>query len=255
MYFLESKLEKVAVSGGFSLRWPPARAADGAEGGDAIATHDPPSRRALALGQPTRHRIFRFVAEASRPVAVAEITAEVGLHHTAVRQHLAKLCEVELLSREVGPRPALGRPAFLYRAGPAATPSPPPGGGDQQLSPLLVELLTTASTPAAVGAAAGRRLAATCPPGGDPVERLRDAVALAGFEPRVVDGAGGGPGELVFQRCAFEPAATMAPALVCELHRHVAQGVLDGLDAGIDVTALVVKDAGCGGCRLHLSRR
>ena len=47
--------------------------------------------QARALGDPTRHSIFQYVADAGHPVGVAELTAHLGLNHNAIRQHLAKL--------------------------------------------------------------------------------------------------------------------------------------------------------------------
>ena len=35
--------------------------------------------QAKALGDPTRHRIFRYVADADRPIDVAELTAHFAL--------------------------------------------------------------------------------------------------------------------------------------------------------------------------------
>ncbi len=45
-------------------------------------------RQAKALGDPTRHRLFRYIAEAQAPVTVAELTSFAGLNHNAIRQHL-----------------------------------------------------------------------------------------------------------------------------------------------------------------------
>ena len=47
--------------------------------------------QARALGDPTRHGIFRYVADAQRPVDIAELTDYFGVNHNAIRQHLAKL--------------------------------------------------------------------------------------------------------------------------------------------------------------------
>lgn len=78
-------------------------------------------RQARALGDATRYRIFRYVAEADHPVSVAEITAHVELHHNGVRQHLAKLCDARLLIEESGDPAGRGRPALRYRVDPSAT--------------------------------------------------------------------------------------------------------------------------------------
>lgn len=52
---------------------------------------DPLQLSVRALGDPTRRRIFRNIAEATGPVAVAELTKLVGLNDNAVRQHLCQL--------------------------------------------------------------------------------------------------------------------------------------------------------------------
>jgi predicted ArsR family transcriptional regulator len=78
-------------------------------------------RQARALGDPTRYRIFRYVAVAGHPVTIAEITAHVELHHNGVRQHLAKLCDAGLLVEEFGNRTGPGRPALQYRLDSTAT--------------------------------------------------------------------------------------------------------------------------------------
>ena len=49
--------------------------------------------QARALGDPTRHELFRYIVDAGRPVDVVELTEHLGLHHNAIRQHLAKLVE------------------------------------------------------------------------------------------------------------------------------------------------------------------
>jgi DNA-binding transcriptional ArsR family regulator len=48
-------------------------------------------REARALGDPTRHRLFRYIVDAARPVGVGELTDYEQLNHNAVRQHLAVL--------------------------------------------------------------------------------------------------------------------------------------------------------------------
>ena len=47
--------------------------------------------QARALGDPTRHDIFRYVADSDEPVDVRRpvLTADFGSNHNAIRQHLA----------------------------------------------------------------------------------------------------------------------------------------------------------------------
>ena len=66
--------------------------------------------QARALGDPTRHDIFRYIADAARPVDVAELTKHLGLHHNAIRQHLAKLVRTALVTESTPPAIGRGRP-------------------------------------------------------------------------------------------------------------------------------------------------
>ena len=50
------------------------------------------------MGDPTRHAIFRYVADARDQVGVAEVTEHFGLNHNPIRQHLAKLVKAGLVA-------------------------------------------------------------------------------------------------------------------------------------------------------------
>jgi DNA-binding transcriptional ArsR family regulator len=56
-------------------------------------------REARALGDPTRHRLFRYIVDAPLPAGVSELTDHVRLNHNAVRQHLAVLKDAGLVTR------------------------------------------------------------------------------------------------------------------------------------------------------------
>ena len=75
-------------------------------------------REARALGDPTRHRLFRYIVDAARPVGVGELTDYEQLNHNAVRQHLAVLKDAGLVTEEVEDRDRAGRPRLLYRLHP-----------------------------------------------------------------------------------------------------------------------------------------
>ena len=97
--------------------------------------------QARALGDPTRHAIFRHVSDAPAPVGVAELTQLLGLHHNAIRQHLAKLVEARLLV-ESSARPAgRGRPRLLYTADPSTDSRWGVTGPYERLSVLLAEVV------------------------------------------------------------------------------------------------------------------
>ena len=76
--------------------------------------------QARALGDPTRYRLFRYIADAQGPVTVAELISYAGLNHNAIRQHLAVLRDAGLVTEEAERRDRPGRPRLLYRLRPEA---------------------------------------------------------------------------------------------------------------------------------------
>jgi len=209
-------------------------------------------RQAKALGDPTRHAIFRAVADAPGPVDVAALTARFELNHNAIRQHLAKLCAAGLVIEEVGPSTGRGRPRLQYRPALVTNsdwgiPSP-----YEHLSVMLVEALRSGRSPREVGAEAGRQLAATLPGTQDPVDSLEIIAARRGFEPRRLERREAV--ELVLDRCPFQVTATIAPDVVCQLHLGLAEGIAEATGGAVEVTELVARDPRRAGCRLKLRR-
>jgi predicted ArsR family transcriptional regulator len=210
-------------------------------------------RQAKALGDPTRHAIFRAVADAAGPIDVATLTARFELNHNAIRQHLAKLCAAGLVIEEVGPSTGRGRPRLQYRptlatSGDWGIPSP-----YEHLSVMLVEALRSGRSPREVGAEAGRQMAATLPGTADPVDSLEIIAARRGFEPRRVERRDSV--DLVLDHCPFQVTATTAPDIVCQLHLGLAEGIAEATGGTVEVTKLVARDPRRAGCRLKLKRR
>lgn len=208
-------------------------------------------QQARALGDPTRHGVYRSIEAAAEPITVAQLTAAFGLNHNAIRQHLAVLCRAGLVIEDLAPPSGPGRRRLRYRVDPGATalwggPNP-----YEQLALLLVEVLGGRSA-RAVGYDAGRRLAGRGRRGRgtDPIETLVDLVARQGFEPRLT-GTPEQP-ELVLDRCPFASAAAAAPAVVCELHRGMAEGMADALVSDLAVSDLIVHNPRRAGCRIRL---
>lgn len=204
-------------------------------------------RRARALGDPTRYRIFRCVVDAAEPVDVAALTEELALTHNAIRQHLAKLREAGLIREERAPGNGPGRPRLQYRlattvAGSWGTPSP-----YELLACLLLELRKGGLSPREVAAAAGRGLVSQ--PSGASLDHLEAEMARQGFEPqRVKDGHNT---EIVLGRCPYEVAAATDPEVVCEMHLGLAEGIAEAAGAQIEVTQLVAYHPARAGCRLQ----
>ena len=210
-------------------------------------------RQARALGDPTRYDIFRFVAQARGPVRVATLATYLGFNHNAVRQHLAKLTEAGLLTEERASTTTTGRPPLEYRVAPTAMGSWGAPGPYELLALLLLDIADGDRSPVEAGAEAGRALAASCAEGADPLDTLETEMARRGFEPRRE--TFGTVTELVLERCPFLAAASARPEVVCEIHRGLAAGILDGLHANEQVSDLVVHPPAEAGCRLQFERR
>ena len=212
------------------------------------SARDAATEQARALGDPTRNAIFRYIDAASDPLGVAELTDHFGLNHNAIRQHLAKLRDAGLVVEELAAPSGPGRPPLLYRPNPGAAGRWESHSPHEQLSALLIELLQTRDDPRTVGRAAGRRLARAARGATDRVRLLETLTRRLGFEPRIVERRGGV--DVVLDRCPFVATATAAPEIVCELHRGLAEGVVESGPRGARVRDLVVRPAKRAGCRL-----
>jgi predicted ArsR family transcriptional regulator len=206
-------------------------------------------QEARALGDPTRHRLFRYLAEASAPVGVAELTDFVGLNHNAVRQHLAVLKEAGLVIEEVEQRSKPGRPRLLYRLSPEVAGRWGTSGAYAWLSALLADAVRRRLEPRQVGRQEGHRRAAELAGSGEPVRLLELELERRGFRPMRLER--GRTIELVLGRCPFADVAESDPGTVCQLHLGLAEGLAEGL-GGVDVEGLDPKDPRRAGCRLTL---
>ena len=198
-------------------------------------------QQARALGDPTRHRVFRYVADAAGPVDVAELTEHFGLNHNAIRQHLAKLVDAGLVVEETAPSSGRGRPRLVYRLDPATDSRWGVTGPYERLSLWLAEMVRTGDTPVEVGRRAGRRqrLGANGP---------ATMIRCRAWSTRWPDTASIPPCasaatsvDITLRTCPFESTALADPDTVCELHLGMAYGIAESLD-GLEVDELVPKD-------------
>ena len=205
-------------------------------------------QQARALGDPTRHQIFAYVADAEAPVDVAQLTEHFGLNHNAIRQHLAKLADADLVVESKHSSGAPGRPKLVYALEPTADSRWGVVGPYQRLSKLLAEIIRSGDTPEEVGRREGVRMRAegATAPG---VPALERAMAREGFQPQTRHR--GGRIDVVLQNCPFEATALDDPGTVCALHLGLAKGVTEGSDDLI-VQELIAKDPRRAGCRLEL---
>ena len=192
--------------------------------------------QARALGDPTRHDMFRFLADAGTQLGVAEITEQFGLNHNAIRQHLAKLVEADLLIETTARPSGRGRPKLQYRINPNAESRWGITGPYERLSMLLAEVVRTGDTPEEVGRRAGLRRRMSDSRADAPMEDFVLAMAEEGFEPVVR--AADRSVEVRLDACPFSSAALTDPDTVCELHLGLARGVAESV-GGIEVDELV----------------
>ena len=208
-------------------------------------------REARALGDPTRHRLFRYIAEMNRPVGVAELTAFVQLNHNAVRQHLAVLKQAELIIEETEVRSRPGRPSLLYRLHPEAAGKWETTGSYAWLAGMFAEAVSEGLTPREVGRREGHRRALRHHDGEDSIDTIEQELFRNGFRPARTER--GDTVSFVLGRCPFEDVAVTNPEAVCQLHLGLAEGLAD--DVGdVSVNRLTVKNARRAGCRLVLAR-
>jgi predicted ArsR family transcriptional regulator len=203
--------------------------------------------QARALGDPTRHAIFRRLADADEPLTVPELTDHVGRHHTAVRQHLAKLVAAGLVTEEPEVRTTRGRPRLRYTVVPGAAGRWNVASPYERLAVLLAEALRTGEAPADVGRRAGSLSLPSI--ARDPVEALAAEVARQGFEPSIRRRRAGI--EFVLGRCPYQAAVLANPDAACGLHLGLAQAAADTI-GGVEVEGLVPRDPRRAGCRILL---
>ena len=202
--------------------------------------------QARALGDPTRHAIFRHIAEAGRPIGISELNEQFPFNHNAIRQHLAKLVGADLVVETTARGTGRGRPRLMYDLNRAVEGQWGTTGPYERLSRLLVDIIRTGLDPEEVGRRAADQFRVPSP-SGDIVADISAAMARQGFEPEVrprQDGA-----EIVLHHCPFETAALADRSTICALHLGIAEGLTDDTVA---VTELVAYDPRKADCRLRI---
>jgi len=205
--------------------------------------------QARALGDPTRHGVFTYLADASAPVGVAELTSHFGLNHNAIRQHLAKLVEADLVVESAAPPSGRGRPRLLYALDPSAESRWGVTGPYERLAMLLTEVVRSGDGPEEVGRRAGlRQRLGHRAASSAPVAAFADVMSRQGFDPVIVER--GHDIEVTLQTCPFASAVLTDPDTICELHLGLARGVAEAI-GGLDVNELIPKDPRRAQCKLR----
>ena len=198
-----------------------------------------------ALGDPTRRALYRYIAAQAVPVGREDAAAAVGVPHHVARFHLDRLHEAGLLEVEYK-RPAgrsgpgAGRPAKLYRPGPAEFSVSIPERRYDLAGLVLTQAVATAmasDTPAAealeeaageAGRAIGEAARARADGTGDGAGSLAAAVETLdayGFSPRA-EGDGYALGN-----CPFHALSVQFPEVVCRMNLALITSALDAAGA------------------------
>jgi predicted ArsR family transcriptional regulator len=198
-----------------------------------------------ALGDPTRRALYRYIAAQAVPVGREDAAAAVGVPHHVARFHLDRLHEAGLLEVEYK-RPAgrggpgAGRPAKLYRPGPAEFSVSIPDRRYDLAGLVLTQAVATAmasDTPAAealeeaageAGRAIGEAARALADGTGDEAGSLAAAVETLdayGFSPRA-EGNGYALGN-----CPFHALSAQLPEVVCRMNLALIASALDAAGA------------------------
>jgi predicted ArsR family transcriptional regulator len=199
---------------------------------------DGPVQRAKALADPTRARLLEILDASDTPVLVADLATSLGVHSTAIRQHLTKLIDAGLVTAERLDPTGRGRPRHGYRTVPARV------APYRTLAEVLAEAVRNGRSAREQGHLVGARAAVT---DGDGIAALVDEAARWGFEPKVRSRRNGTT-DIVLQSCPFASLAASDPATICELHLGLAEGVVSN-HHDITVESLHTADPHRGECR------
>jgi predicted ArsR family transcriptional regulator len=175
-------------------------------------------------------------------MTVAQVAAVIGVHRTAVGQHLRQLLDAGAVSTVPLPPQGRGRPSTGYIA---VDPTP-----YRTLAGWLAAAAGSGVAPRVAGFDIGQRLAAHGIDD-DPVDAIEREATRLGFRPSRHDR--GERIELRFEHCPYADVAAEDLAVVCQLHLGLAEGIATR-SAEVAVEDLRVADPHRGGCRLQLRR-
>ena len=204
--------------------------------------------QARALGDPTRHKVFRAIVDGDAPLDVARLTERFGLNHNAIRQHLAKLVAAGLVEESVAAPSGRGRPRLQYSVAPGAESRWGVTGPYERLSMWLAESISTRETPVELGRRVGREGYRPTEHPSTPVDEMVAQMSRQGFDPSVH--GDGDVVEIVLGECPFASAVLVAPDTVCGVHLGLAEGAAEAI-GGIEVESLSPRDPRTAQCILR----
>ena len=200
-----------------------------------------PVRAIAALDEPTRRRLYEYVAGRDEPVGRDEAADALGIGRPLVAFHLERLLRAGLLTAEYRrlhgrSGPGAGRPAKLYRRAEEAVELSLPARRYVQAADLFAAALEmmdptavlagARARGAALGASALHELDGVPDRASQPVDRLLSALRGAGYEPHE-DGS-----LVVLRNCPFDALVADHRGMTCAMNL----ALLDGIRSGVGET-------------------
>lgn len=201
-----------------------------------------PNDHDAAAASGRRMAVLRLLKDATRPLTINDISAELGMHANTVRFHLDTLVRTGRAEQVEAGRRTPGRPPSRFRAVPGMDPTGP--RDYQLLAGLLVQSLARDPEPVArsveAGQAWGRGQGATAAEESDGstdgVDRLVGLLDELGFAPEpCVDG---GHTQIGLRHCPFLELARSGPQIVCSVHLGLMQGAMEAWESPLTVDRL-----------------
>jgi predicted ArsR family transcriptional regulator len=189
------------------------------------------------FANPFRHDIYRHLLQCGTPQRAAEVATRFGLHRTAARSNLEKLCVLGLVSTSSSARPEGGRPVKRYFAADRRLEVTVPPRRYDRLARLILALVSDSLHPEAaidqamaIGRAYGEREAAeivgpdVTAPVTLAVPTVEEWMKRSGYE---VTASSDGTTTAVIQvrNCIYGELSEQHPQIVCSFDR----GTLCGL--------------------------
>lgn len=202
---------------------------------------DPPAAPALGA---SRARVLGALQAAKAALGVDEIADQVRLHPNTVRFHLDALVASGLVERANEGRDQPGRPRTLYTA------TEDSDGVGRRSYRLLAEILTSylagqtdqpAQAALTAGETWGRFLTERPAPyrqtdAASATEQLVELLEDVGFAPEAT--RRGRQRQVLLHNCPFRETAEQHREVVCSVHLGLMRGMLDELDAPLQVQRL-----------------
>lgn len=219
-------------------------------------------RMAVALGDPTRRKVFFAVREQAEPLTKDDVAETVGIDRRLAGFHLDKLVEQGFLEADFRRRekggPGAGRPPKVYTLAATEAAVTLPERHYDVLAELLLKAMREPGRPdeqlEKVGFAFGRSLAEDQIERGEsvftPTQAIAEVVRILtrfGFAAETAEAATD-HATIRACSCPFEEMAFHDPARVCGLDRSIWKGILSVYAPGATIGLTATRAEGDEAC-------